>query len=133
MWTLAATVPKDEFDIPGMLGLACALYASGAVILVLGAGTFRAAQTTVAPRTPAKASRVVTHGIDRLSRNHMYLGSSTIQLGAAVHIENACTFLVLMLFVLYLTRLQLIPEERTTRTLFPGEYATYVAHVRRWL
>ncbi|NLY34754.1 MAG: isoprenylcysteine carboxylmethyltransferase family protein, partial [Alcaligenaceae bacterium] len=36
-------------------------------------------------------------------------------------------------YVLYITRFQIIPEERVMEKLFGQEYLAYKAKVRRWL
>jgi protein-S-isoprenylcysteine O-methyltransferase Ste14 len=36
-------------------------------------------------------------------------------------------------FVLYMTRYQIVPEERALSDRFGADYADYVASVRRWL
>ena len=36
-------------------------------------------------------------------------------------------------FVLYITRFQIVPEERAMRTNFGAEFEAYARRVRRWL
>ncbi|HEX5952685.1 MAG TPA: isoprenylcysteine carboxylmethyltransferase family protein, partial [Rhodanobacteraceae bacterium] len=38
-----------------------------------------------------------------------------------------------LLFVLYITRFQIVPEERTLAARFGPAYAAYRQRVRRWL
>jgi protein-S-isoprenylcysteine O-methyltransferase Ste14 len=38
-----------------------------------------------------------------------------------------------VLFVLYITRFQIVPEERVLATMFGGEFTSYASKVRRWL
>jgi protein-S-isoprenylcysteine O-methyltransferase Ste14 len=38
-----------------------------------------------------------------------------------------------LLFVLYITRFQIIPEERVLRARFGAAYEAYLQQVRRWI
>jgi protein-S-isoprenylcysteine O-methyltransferase Ste14 len=42
-------------------------------------------------------------------------------------------FLFVPLFVLYINRFQITPEERVLSSLFGVEYSAYKSKVRRWL
>jgi protein-S-isoprenylcysteine O-methyltransferase Ste14 len=62
----------------------------------------------------------------------MYLGLLLILTGWAIWLSTAVSLLGLPLLVIYLTRFQILPEERALRTKFPGESADYARRVRRW-
>ena len=63
----------------------------------------------------------------------MYLGWLPISLGWAAYLDHPLSLLVVPLFVLYMTRLQIIPEERALRTKFGSQFDAYCQRVRRWL
>jgi protein-S-isoprenylcysteine O-methyltransferase Ste14 len=63
----------------------------------------------------------------------MYLGMLLVLLGWAVYLANVVAFLLVPLFVLYISRFQIVPEERVLFEKFTAEFAHYKARVRRWL
>jgi len=110
-----------------------------ALLIVLGIGfdvtgllAFRKARTTVNPLKPGKASTMVTGGVYRLTRNPMYVGMLLFLLGWAVHLSALWAFAGLPLFVLYIGRFQIEPEERALEALFGDDYRRYAQRVRRW-
>jgi len=76
---------------------------------------------------------MVTWGVYALSRNPMYLGGLIMLLGWAVFLSNALAFLFLPVYVLYINRFQIAPEERVLTSLFGQTYVAYQARTRRWL
>jgi len=82
---------------------------------------------------PSTASSLVVTGIYRYTRNPMYLGG-LVMLSAYFLLSaklSACFFL--LFFVVYLTRFQIIPEEKVLRERFGAEYDDYMKRVRRWV
>jgi len=104
-----------------------------ALIGILAIYCFRINKTTVDPRLPEKASTVVDSGIYRYSRNPMYLALLLVLLSIAFSLQNIMTFLIIPLFIFYITRYQIIAEERMLITLFGEDYKLYCRKVRRWL
>lgn len=99
-----------------------------------GAGIrFRRANTTVNPLKPQAASSLVTAGIYRYTRNPMYLGLLFLLVAWAVLLSSPFALLGPVAFVTYISRFQIVPEERVLAALFGAEYAAYQAGVRRWL
>lgn len=105
----------------------------GVATAVSGALTFRRQHTTLNPTTPGAASVLVSSGIFRYTRNPMYLGLLIVLVGIAVSRSNPTTLLFLVAFVLYLTRFQIMPEERALLAKFGSQYADYMSTVRRWV
>jgi hypothetical protein len=63
----------------------------------------------------------------------MYLGFVFILLGWGAFLSNAATLLVVAGFIFYLTRFQIVPEERALERAFGAAFRAYRAVVRRWL
>jgi protein-S-isoprenylcysteine O-methyltransferase Ste14 len=110
-----------------------ALLAAGLGFDLMGLLAFRASQTTVNPLRPHRASALVTCGIYRVTRNPMYVGMCFLLLAWAVHLSALLPLAGPILFILYMTRFQIKPEERILTKLFGQEYVDYTARVRRWL
>ena len=79
------------------------------------------------------ASTLVTRGVYAMSRNPMYLGGLIMLLGWAVFLQSGLAFLFLPVYVLYINRFQIGPEERVLASLFGETYVAYQARARRWL
>jgi protein-S-isoprenylcysteine O-methyltransferase Ste14 len=133
MWILARATPHAAWPLAGRGILALALAALGVCISAIGVATFHRTGTTSNPMRPGNATTLVTGGIYRRTRNPMYLGLSIVLLGWGVYLANALTLLILPGFVLYITRFQIVPEERALSALFGTQYKAYQARVRRWL
>ena len=133
MWLLARWTPGLEWGRSWRLGAAVLLLATGIVIAVAGVLEFRRVRTTVNPTTPHAASSMVRSGIYRHTRNPMYLGMLLVLAAWAVWLASPAAFAVLPVFLLYLNRYQIEPEERILAGLFGGEFDAYRRSVRRWL
>ncbi|GEQ77703.1 hypothetical protein CTTA_4708 [Comamonas testosteroni] len=94
---------------------------------------FRRAKTTVNPVKANMASSLVIRGVYRYTRNPMYVGLLITLLAWAMFLANLLTALWAVVFVLYITRFQIIPEERVLTSLFGAEYGAYKGRVRRWV
>lgn len=114
-------------------GVVALLFAIGLGFDVLGLLAFRAARTTVNPLHPERATALVSGGIYRITRNPMYVGMLCLLLSWATFLASLPAFVGPVLFVLYITRFQIIPEERILRERFGESYAAYAQRVRRWL
>ena len=133
MW--AASFLEPRFDLPQSHHWATALAGAfgGAAITFTAAATLRAAKTTLLPMRPQETTSLVTNGIFRWTRNPMYLGLATALVGWAAFLSAAWPLLGPVLFVLYVNRFQIWPEERALTELFGAEYKSYAHRVRRWL
>jgi protein-S-isoprenylcysteine O-methyltransferase Ste14 len=133
MWLVSWAMPAFEFEFPSGDVLAVSVAVAGAIISGLGIVSFRQARTTVNPMKPDSASSLVVSGIYRLTRNPMYLGFLSVLFAWAIFLSNALAFVFLPVFVLYMNRFQIKPEEKALRTLFGPQFVMYAARVRRWL
>ena len=113
--------------------------ALGVVLLVggvFGARAFAAfakAKTTINPVNISAASSLVTTGIYGVSRNPMYVGLTALLVALALALANLWLLFGPLLFVGFITRFQIIPEERAMLANFGADYAAYRRRVRRWL
>lgn len=133
MWILATLLPALSIEFFASSLIALVLASIGVVFAILGVLAFRSAGTTVDPRIPDQSSSLVTKGVYRISRNPMYVGFLLILVGWGVFLSNFTSFLLLPLFVMYMNRFQITPEERYMREKFGHEYRQYAAAVRRWI
>lgn len=106
---------------------------AGIALDALGLVAFLRAKTTVNPLAPSASSTIVQSGVYRHTRNPMYLGMLLVLLGFALYLAHPVPFLLLPVFPAYLTRFQIIPEERILAAKFGAEYSAYASRVRRWL
>ena len=133
MWLLRDAAPAAQLSFEGQRLAALTLAGAGVSFCVAGVLSFRAASTTTNPMAPGQTSSLVTRGVYRISRNPMYVGFVLLLAGWGVYLGNALAFVVLGAFVAYLTRFQIVPEERTLKGMFEGSYDTYCREVRRWI
>lgn len=105
----------------------------GLGISILGIISFRRANTTIAPGKSAEASALVTSGIYRFTRNPMYLGTFIVLIGWGVLLGNVAAIFGAFIYILYISRYQIQPEERRLQDKFGDEFIAYRAAVRRWL
>jgi len=133
MLGVAWALPSLGFELPYRVPIAVATGAIGILIDLAGLFQFLRAKTTINPLRPKNASALVTGGIYRWTRNPMYLGMATLLLAWGVWLANAGALAVISLFVAYLNRFQIAPEEGALQDRFGDEFAAYRARVRRWL
>ena len=133
MWLAALAVPGLAWNMAAGTVYALVLAALGLGIAVAGVVSFARAHTTVNPLKPNTASSLVVTGLYRFTRNPMYLGDLVILIGWAVYLANAVSLLLVPVFVLYINRFQIGPEEKALSSLFGAGYAAYRSKVRRWL
>ena len=133
MWQLTERLPFGAFAFAGQRPLAGGVLLAGLALMVAAAWTMFRARTTVNPLKPEQATHLVTGGVFAFSRNPIYLGDALILLALAIGFGNWLAFLLLPLFVWFIGRFQIAPEERALERLFGAEYRAYCARVKRWL
>ena len=133
MWGISRVTPMVDVPTLARAILGVALAVAGVGIALAGSFTFRRAGTTVNPFKPETATALVTSGVYRYTRNPMYVGLGLLLLGWAAYLCSIPAFLCLPVFIWYLDRFQIAPEERALTALFGATYTDYQARVRRWL
>lgn len=133
MWLIARDLAPGPLSVPARLGLAAVLGVVGVLLALAGVREFRAARTTVNPLQPEQAASMVTSGVYRYTRNPMYLGMLCLLAAWGAWLGRAAPFVVLPLFMLYMNRYQIAPEERALERRFGPRFGEYADRVRRWL
>ena len=133
MWCLARVTPRVQIDPLLRIALAFTLAALGGAIVVLGGMAFRKSGTTVNPLKPESTSSLVVGSVYRFTRNPMYVGFALALVGWATFLASPWTLAGPVFYVLYISRFQIIPEERFLGERFGTEFTEYQQRVRRWL
>ena len=109
------------------------LILSGVGVIYSAASSFRKNQTTINPLQPEQATKLVTSGIFKYSRNPMYLGMALIILALAFKFNLIGGLAAFVFFVAYITKFQIMPEEKALLKIFKDEFELYMKKTRRWL
>ncbi len=133
MWAVARVSIRIVVDA-GVRGLlAAGLLLLGLGISIAGVVAFRRARTTVNPLRPEATTALVVSGIYRRTRNPMYLGMAIALVAWAVQLAAPWAMLGPVAFVAWITRFQIVPEERALANRFGSGFDDYRRKVSRWL
>lgn len=94
---------------------------------------FNRSETTIDPVRIHRASKLVTTGVYQFTRNPMYVGMTFILSAWGVWLWSPLQLLGPVLFVAFIHRFQIQPEERVMLEKFGDDYVHYQSKVRRWL
>ena len=132
-WWLAPLGPSIPWPEALRQGLAGLLAVMGGALDFSGLVGFLRRHTTINPLRPRKSTSLVTTGPYRFTRNPMYLGLVCLLSAWAIWLAALLPWAAPVVFVLYITRFQIRPEERALTELFGPDYTDYTRRVRRWL
>jgi protein-S-isoprenylcysteine O-methyltransferase Ste14 len=129
----AATTPEMNLApaIRMTVVLACLLVS--ALVGLAAVRAFRRASTTVNPMQPDRSGALVDSGIFRYSRNPMYLALLIVLIGWGFYLDSLAALAVTVVYLAYLNRFQIAPEERALRERFGDPFTAYCKRVRRWI
>jgi protein-S-isoprenylcysteine O-methyltransferase Ste14 len=133
MWGLARVVSAIPMDLGVRIAAGLVVAVLGGFIAIRAAIAFRRAQTIIDPMTPEKTASIVMGDVFRFTRNPMYVGQTLVLVGWALFLAAPWTLVGPVIFVLYVTRFQILPEERVLSEKFGGDFLAYMSKVRRWL
>ncbi len=126
-------LPDLQLNIAAFRWLAIVLVVVGLSIELYSVALFFKSRTTVNPLKPENTNSLVTSGLYTYSRNPMYFGMLLLLIGFAFWLGNPVTVVIPALFVWYITRFQIKPEEKVLGELFGDQFTQYCARVRRWI
>ncbi len=133
MWGISGLGPQIPLPFVAKVAAVAVLVAAGLAVDLAGLLAFRGSRTTVNPLQPQRASALVTGGVYRITRNPMYLGMALLLLAWAAWLSAWLALAGPVVFVLYITRFQILPEERALLANFGEDFPRYAERVRRWL
>ena len=133
MWLAATLMSEPILEFHWQWILAIIFSISGLLIALQGVLEFSRAKTTINPVKIDAASSLVTSGIFAYTRNPMYLGMALFLTAIAFLLNRIAPFTGPIIFVLFITRFQILPEERIMEKKFGAEYKAYREKARRWI
>ena len=113
--------------------ISISLLVIGFTVLFSAVKSFHNQKTTINPLKPHKASSLVISGIFKYSRNPMYLGMLLILLSISFKFNLIGGVTVSIFFYLFITKFQIIPEEKAMKKLFEDKFISYSKNTRRWI
>lgn len=131
LYALTASVVIDRSPTLAEIGIHLAQFS--AFVALLAIVSFRLARTTINPLDPSLATTLVTGGIFRITRNPMYLSLLLLLVAYAMRLNSWVEWLGPVLFASYVTRYQIIPEERILAVKFGPAFQAYKSRTRRWI
>jgi len=133
MWAISLITPQAEvLDSHGII-IPALFVAAGFVLMLISAFAFHRAKTTINPMRPQNSSALVTSGIYNFSRNPIYFADLLMLVGWGIYLSNFFALALIIIFILYVTRFQIMPEEKALADRFGDQYLAYKARVRRWI
>lgn len=133
MWAVAQGLPGFAYALPLRTPFAILIGVAGLLCNLLPKLRFGRVGTTVNPMRPQSTRHLVVDGLHRYSRNPMYLGQLLLLVAWGIFLANGPATMLPLLFALYITRFQIVPEEHALAVVFGDAYAAYRGRVRRWL
>jgi protein-S-isoprenylcysteine O-methyltransferase Ste14 len=133
MWALDRWMPLGQWIRAPWNRLAGVVAVAGIAIAVAAFLRFRRIGTTVNPIDPSQATRLVADGVFCISRNPMYLGLLLLLIAWGLWLGSASPWLVPPLFMVVITLVQILPEERALTRKFGEGYLAYRRNVARWI
>ncbi|WP_322866269.1 methyltransferase family protein [Aquicoccus sp. G2-2] len=102
-------------------------------VLLMGLAVFEMARqrTTVIPHR--EASALVQTGIFARTRNPIYLGDALVLSGAILYWGAVLSLALIPVFVWWVTRHFIVPEEHRLGRKFRADFARYCQKTRRWV
>lgn len=129
---LSALCPIYQVDWPPLKCVAAFIALVGMLFALAATHAFKRYRTTILPHQPHKASTLVSSGVFSLSRNPMYLSLALVLLALSIWLGSPLSLIFFIAFVAYITRFQIVPEERALTELFGNDYQIYQQKVPRW-
>ena len=126
-------LPELTLNWPAHVLVARLLFMLSVFVGISAIISFKEHKTTVNPTKPEASSTVVSSGMFRFSRNPMYLAMLIALIALGYFLQHITSLPIIIFFMAYMTRFQIMPEEKALTKLFGQQYLDYQMKVRRWL
>ncbi|ROU00252.1 methyltransferase family protein [Histidinibacterium lentulum] len=103
----------------------------GVILMGLALVEMRRRRTTPIPHL--EADHLVTSGIFRRTRNPIYLGDVLVLAGLILYWDAPLALPLVPVFVWWIERRFILPEEDRLRRKFRKDFAAYCERTRRWV
>jgi len=133
MWLVHRYVPILHFHSGYEYTVSRVILVLCLVLFVATVYQFWRHDTTINPIALEKSSTLITTGVFAWSRNPVYLTDFLLLLAWAVWLGNWLNLIWLPVFVFYITRYQILPEESVLGARFGSDYAAYTSRTNRWI
>lgn len=128
-----ALMPGWRLDWPGLQALAVALGAVALALMGVAALGFARRHTSIDPIHPDRASHLIVGGPYAISRNPIYLADGLLLVAWTLWLGHPAGLAMTPLFIAFIDRYQVQPEERALAVKFGERYRAYCRRVRRWI
>ncbi len=133
MWVIHRYIPVFHFHTGYEFSISRWILWFCLAIFVAALYQFWRHQTTVNPRKLGETSSLITNGVFSLSRNPIYVVDVLLLVAWAVWLGQWLNLIWPIVFMWYVTRFQIEPEERILLEKFGESYTNYQQHTRRWV
>nr|WP_319555954.1 isoprenylcysteine carboxylmethyltransferase family protein [uncultured Vibrio sp.] len=133
MYWLKRLTPNFMITVPFVEFVVAILTLLSGFIGIAGLHEFRKVKTTVNPVKPEFATTVVSTGVFAYTRNPMYFALLLLIIALGLWWQHLSVILCGALFISYMNRYQIKPEEHVLERLFGEDYLKYKNRVRRWV
>jgi protein-S-isoprenylcysteine O-methyltransferase Ste14 len=132
MWGTALLIPAENISPVIKYSTVLLFLVVGSLFLAPAGISFIRAKTTVNPLKPETTTSLVTTGIYQITRNPMYVGFSMFLCAWAAYLGSFMLLAFVALYMLYIHRFQILPEEKALETIFAEDFFEYKRKVRPW-
>ena len=133
MWLVHRYVPILHFHSGYEYTVSRVILVVCLILFVATVYQFWRHDTTINPIALEKSSTLITTGVFSWSRNPVYLTDLLLLLAWTVWLGNWLNLIWLPVFVVYITRYQILPEESVLGARFGPDYAAYTSRTNRWI
>lgn len=133
MWAISQYFPVFDVEIPFQYYLTAILMITAISTGLYSIYVLMKNATTLHAHKPDQTKVLITAGPYKHTRNPMYLSLSLILIGWAIFLSDLLALMLMPFFYMYMSRFQIVPEERYLLEKFEEEFESYMEHTPRWL